>query len=193
MQQNRATAGEQQEVDLSSNSGLQNLQEVIKYLRREKEIVDVQYELSVQEARRLKQQLDYSQSQLDDARLKLDQERQRQNDSERNSISHSKLMDTINELNVFRESSVTLRNESRQYQAQLAEKSKQVEELLTQIQPLQASVRELENERENAQGQLKLLGEDRDSWQKRTQTILQKYADSGRRHPYAERCRRGSG
>lgn len=175
LQQTRNTTSEVSENQPTLDSGLSNLQEVIRFLRREKEIVDVQYELSVQEARRLKQQLDYAQSQLDEVRSKLDQERQRQNDGERNMNSHAKLMDTINELNVFRESSVTLRAEARQAQSQLVETSARVEELQAQIEPLQASVREIENERDTILGEMKLLREDRERWQHRAQNILQKY------------------
>ena len=175
LQQRRNQAGQNGEDVQGSANGLSNLQEVIKFLRREKEIVDVQYELSVQEARRLKQQLDYAQLQLDETRGKLDQERQRQSDSERNSISHAKLMDTINELNVFRESSVTLRTEARQAQSQVAEKVTLLEELSAQLQPLQLRVRELEAEHEISHGEMKLLREDRERWQQRAQNILQKY------------------
>ncbi|KAI9838350.1 MAG: hypothetical protein M1819_005618 [Sarea resinae] len=175
LQQNRASLGENEESNVTPGSELENIQEVIKYLRREKEIVDVQYELSVQESKRLRQQLDHTRSQLDETRLKLDQERRAQMDQETNSMSHSKLMDTINELNLFRESSITLRNEARVAQAQLAEKSKQAAELFQQIEPLRTKVRELENEKETQVGEFKLLQEDRDHWQQRTQNILQKY------------------
>lgn len=153
----------------------ENLQEVIKYLRREKEIVDVQLELSTQEAKRLKQQLDYTQSQLDDTRLKLNQQRRLEEDNERTAFNHKKLMETINELNTFRESSVTLRNETRQAQAALAAKAKQAEELMAQVEPLQFEVRELRNEKETQMGEMKLLQENCDRWQQRAQTILQKY------------------
>ncbi len=175
LQQSRVPSAGDEDVQSSPATGLENLQEVIKYLRREKEIVDVQYELSIQDTKRIKQQLDYTQSQLDEARLKLDQERRAQSDKESNFMSHNKLMETINQLNLFRESSVTLRNEARIAQAQLAEKSKQVEELLEQVQPLQTKTRELENEKETQVGEMKLLQEDRDRWQQRTQSILQKY------------------
>ena len=156
-------------------SRLENLQEVIKYLRREKEIVDVQLELSAQEAKRLKQQLDYTQSQLDESRLRLNKQRRMEEDSERSTLTHNKLMETLNELNTFRESSVTLRNETRQSQAALALKSKEVEELLAKVEPLQAEIVELENEKETQEGEVTLLKEDRDRWQQRTQNILQKY------------------
>ena len=156
-------------------SDLDNLQEVIKYLRREKEIVDVQLELSTQEGKRLRQQLDYAQSQLDEARLRLSQQRRLEAENERSNLDHHKLVDTINELNTFRESSVTLRAEARQAQSALAARAKEVEELKSQIEPLQAEILELRNERETLKGEVKLLKESSDRWQQRAQNVLQKY------------------
>ena len=174
--QKRSSTGENSIPDDNSLApGVENLQEVIKYLRREKEIVDVQLELSIQEARRLKQQLDYTQSQLDDTRLKLNQQRHLEEDNERTALNHKKLVETINELNTFRESSVTLRNETRQAQASLAAKAKQAEELMAQVEPLRSEVRELRNEKETQIGEMKLLQENCDRWQQRAQNILQKY------------------
>ena len=155
--------------------GLENLQEVIKYLRREKEIVDVQLELSSQEGKRVKQQLDYTQSQLDDTRMQLNQQRRIEDNSERSNLDHNKLLETINELNTFRESSVTLRTESRQAQASLAASIAQVETLTAKIEPLQAEILELKNEQETYQGEMKLLKENSDRWQQRAQNVLQKY------------------
>ena len=174
--QKRSSTGEDHHPDDESLApDFENLQEVIKYLRREKEIVDVQLELSTQEAKRLKQQLDYTQSQLDDTRLKLNQQRHLEEDYERTAFNHKKLMETINELNTFRESSVTLRNETRQAQASLSAKEKQIEELMAQVEPLRSEVRELQNEKETQIGEMKLLQENCDRWQQRAQNILQKY------------------
>lgn len=159
----------------SSKSDFDNLQEVIKYLRREKEIVDVQLELSTQEAKRLKQQLDHTQLQLDDTRLKLNQQRHLEEDHDRTTMNHNKLMETINELNTFRESNVTLRNENRQAQAALASKVEQIEQLIAQVQPLESENRELKNEKDTQAGEIILLKENSDRWQQRAQNILQKY------------------
>lgn len=159
----------------SPPSGIENLQEVINYLRREKEIVDVQLELSAQEGKRLKQQLDYTQSQLDDTRLRLNQQRRIEAENERSSLDHNKLLETINELNTFRESSVTLRAESRQAQAALNSKLTEVENLKSQIEPLEAEIREVKNQNETQEGEMKLLKENSDRWQQRAQNVLQKY------------------
>lgn len=162
-------------VDATPSSSLENMQEVVKYLRREKEIIEVQYSLSETEGKRLKQQLDYTQSQLDETRFRLNQQRRLEQESERTSLNHNKLMETINELSTFRESNVTLRNETRQAQASLALKSQRVEELLAQVEPLQAEVQELKSRVETQTGEATLLREDRERWQQRAQDILQKY------------------
>lgn len=175
LQRDRLALSEGNDGSSSNNADLDNLQEVIKYLRREKEIVDVQYHLSQQEAKRLRQQFDFTQSQLDDTRLKLDQQRRSEADSERNAMNSNKLTETLNELQVFRESSVTLRAEAKQATQALAEKTRQVEELEARIEPLQARVVELEGLVETREGELKLLQNDRDHWRQRTQDILSKY------------------
>lgn len=177
LQRDRAalSEGQNSESPVQSTAELDNLQEVITYLRREKDIVDVQYQLSTQEAKRLRQQLDFTQSQLDETRLKLDQQHRAEADAERNALSHNKLMETLNELNLFRESSVTLRAEAKQAAQALSDKSNRVEELEGQLRTLNARVAELENLVEMREGELKLSQEDRDHWQQRTQNILSKY------------------
>ncbi|KAE8386899.1 hypothetical protein BDV23DRAFT_137008 [Aspergillus alliaceus] len=175
LQRDRANIHDTEDEGENTAPNLEGLQEVIKFLRREKEIVDVQYHLSTQESKRLRQQLEYTQSQLDEARLKLEQQRRAAADSEHTALSHNKLIETLNELNLFRESSVTLRNQVKQAESALAEKSARVDELVQQMEPLETRIRELENVVETKDGEMKLLQADRDRWQQRTQNILQKY------------------
>ena len=173
LQQKRASKDvEDETTGRSSSSGLDNLQELIKYLRREKEIVDVQLELSSQEAKRLKQHLDYTQSQLDEARLKLNQQRRAEENNERNTLNHNKLMETINELNLNRESNVALRLEKNQAQDSLNEKSKLVEELSEQIQSLHVKVQELEDTKEAQEEELRMTREARERFEQRYHDIL---------------------
>ena len=174
LQRDRSQLSETETSD-ATIPGLDDLQEVIKYLRREKEIVDVQYHLSTQEAKRLRQQLNHFQSLYDETRLKLDQQLRTEADSERNAMNHNKLMETLNELNLFRESSVTLRAEAKQASTALAEKTQRISELQSEIEPLKTRVSELEIRLELREGEMKLLQEDRDRWQQRTQNIVSKY------------------
>ncbi|KAF4556577.1 TPR/MLP1/MLP2-like protein [Elsinoe fawcettii] len=174
LQQYRAQPAEDDEATGAQTID-SKLQEVVSYLRREKEIIDVQYELAVQESKRLKQQLDYTQSQLDDTRTKLSEERRERTNQETGAASHTKLLETINELNLYRESSATLRQETRQAQAKLQERIKEVEDLTAQVLPLQSKIQELESEMEMKNGELRLLQEDRDRWRERTNNIISKY------------------
>ncbi|KAJ5138371.1 uncharacterized protein N7515_003219 [Penicillium bovifimosum] len=165
---------EEQEGDQAAPN-LEGLQEVIKFLRREKEIVEVQYHLSTQESKRLNQQLDYTQSQLDETRLKLEQQRRAAADNDHNALNHNKLLETINELNVFRESNATLRNQLKQTEAVRDEKIARENELIQEIEPLKIKIRELESQSEAKDGEMQLLQADRDRYQQRIQNILQKY------------------
>ncbi|KAI3324369.1 hypothetical protein HD806DRAFT_494888 [Xylariaceae sp. AK1471] len=158
-----------------SSSDADKYRELSNYLRREKEILEVQFELKVQDAKRLQQQLEYTHSQLDEARIKLEQERQSHGDSDRNTMAHKDLMAKLEELNLFRESSVALRAEARQAQAQSAEKTARITELESKIQPLEAQIEELQSQQSFKEAEMKQLQEDRDRWQKRTEDILSKH------------------
>ncbi|KAL8752933.1 MAG: hypothetical protein Q9184_005575 [Pyrenodesmia sp. 2 TL-2023] len=167
--------GSDQPEDQLISSGLENLQEVIKYLRSEKEIADCQLVISVEDSKRLQQQLNLKQSELDAANLRIDQQRRVDQDTERSALDDKKLMKTLEEINTYRESNATLRSESRQAQDALAVKTREVEQLVAQVEPLQAQVRDLTSQVETQAGEARLLQEDRNRWRQRTQDILQKY------------------
>ena len=155
-------------------AGEENWQELIKYVRREKEIVEVQFELSSQEAKRLRQQLDHTQSQLEETRLKLAQQRRAEENSERSALNHKKLLDTINELNLNRESNATLRLEKNELRQSLNDREKAVEELQAQIQPLHAKLQELEDIKESQDEELRMTREARERFEQRYLDVLHK-------------------
>ncbi|KAM0815939.1 putative Nucleoprotein TPR/MLP1 domain-containing protein [Seiridium cardinale] len=177
LQQTRASADASMEA-LSvqpTSSSEAGLREMANYLRREKDILEVQFDLKVREAKQLQQTLGYTQSQLDDAKLKLEQERQSQSSSEKSAGSHKDLMEKIEQLNLFRESSAALRAEKRQLEAQLTEKSAKVAEYEERIQPLEAQIEELNSQLEHKQAEIDQIRTDRDYWQKRSEDIIAKH------------------
>ncbi|CAJ2504971.1 Uu.00g123650.m01.CDS01 [Anthostomella pinea] len=177
LQQTRAGTDESLETISAqpSSSDVDRYREVSNHLRRENEILEVQYDLKAQESRRLQQQLEYAQSQLDEARLKLEQERQSHDDNERSTMAHKDLMSKLDELNAYRASSSVLRAEARQTQAQLTEKTAKVTELESSIQPLEAQIEELQSQQAFKEAEMKQLQEDRDRWRQRTEDILSKH------------------
>ena len=178
LQQNRARADGEVPSPSIADTATEGLRELNNYLRREKEILEVQYDIKLQEAKRLQQQLEYSQSQLDEARLKLDQERRARADSSRSSLTHKELMDKLNELNLIRESNVTLRNENQRAQALLEQRSQKISALEGRIQPLAARISELELDKSFKEQEIKQLQEAREGLQKRIESILSKYGQA---------------
>ncbi|RDA90853.1 hypothetical protein CP533_1542, partial [Ophiocordyceps camponoti-saundersi (nom. inval.)] len=153
---------------------LDSFRELNGYLRREKEILEVQYDLKSQESKRLQQQVEYLQSQVDEVRLKLDQERAQAAQGGLN-VTHQNLMEKLTELNLYRESSATLRNENHQLKDRIAESSTKIEELQGKVQPLEAEIENLKTTKSYLEEEVKQIQEDRDRWQKRTEGILTKY------------------
>lgn len=64
-------------ITASHNSSVEQLREVIRYLRREKDIIDLQLDFSKQEATRLRQQLDFTSRSLEESRQALQEVRRR--------------------------------------------------------------------------------------------------------------------
>lgn len=158
-----------------ATDAMEGLRELNIYLRREKEILEVQYDLKTQESKRLHQQVEYMQSQLDEARLKLDQERSQAAQSDRSSMTHQSLMEKLNELNLYRESSMALRSENSHLKDQISEKNNKIQEMETKVQPLEAEIDNLNTQKSFLEDEIKQIQEDRDRWQKRTEGILTKY------------------
>lgn len=151
------------------------LREISNYLRREKDILEVQYDMQLREAKRLQETLNYTQSQLDETKLKLEQERQSQANSDRSTMSHKDLMEKLEQLNLFRESNAALRTEKRQLETQLNEKTAKVSELEEKIAPLGAQIEELNSQIEHKEAEINQIRTDRDYWQKRSEDIIAKH------------------
>ncbi|KAL6853205.1 hypothetical protein J3F83DRAFT_513795 [Trichoderma novae-zelandiae] len=176
MQQNRSNIADADEAmsPVGMGDAIEGMRELNGYLRREKEILEVQYDMKTNEAKRLQQQVEYLQSQLDETRLKLDQERQA-SQSGNTSMAHKDLMEKLHELNLYRESSMALRTENNQLKDQVAEKNKKIDEMTQKVQPLEAEIDNLKTQKSFLEEEIKQIQEDRDRWQKRTEGILTKY------------------
>jgi nucleoprotein TPR len=164
-----------QEIHAGKEDSIEGLREIIKYLRREREIVDIKHELLQQENRRLKQQLDRTTADLDETRVLLMSEREKEASAATTSAQHQELLAKINELNVLRESNVTLRNENERNTRRAAEFEAKASQLTSQLSPLEEKLRSYEAEIESKDDQMRLLTEDNERWKNRNQQILQKY------------------
>jgi nucleoprotein TPR len=164
--------GDSETVNSDQSSGLQ---EVVNYLRKEKEILEVQYEIALNENKKLEATVKGLQNQLDQTREMLSTAQQSQAQTQQGNLSLEAYRRNVEQMNTIRESNITLRNELRQANTRLEQKTKEVEVLYAQIQPLQSRVQELEVELEATVKELESARQNGDHWQKRCQDVLHKY------------------
>lgn len=90
----------------------------------------------MQEAKRLKQQLDHTSRALDEARALLTEERQREQASIQSAAQHAELLRKINQLNILRESNSTLRDENEKNAKRVQELEQRLKETEAKVGPL---------------------------------------------------------
>ncbi|KAJ3313257.1 hypothetical protein HDV04_002241 [Boothiomyces sp. JEL0838] len=167
-----APTGEQTE---GNNENLAELNEVIKYLRREKEIVDTKLQIARQEAERSRLQIEHLQKSLDENRLILEEERKRSQESLGSERKHLELMEKIEQSNLLRESNITLRSQLEASGKKVGSLEVKIKSLEDQISPLKEQIFQLEGEVEVRKAEISNLTEDNARWKGRAQQILEKY------------------
>ncbi|EAT86425.2 hypothetical protein SNOG_06594 [Parastagonospora nodorum SN15] len=154
-------------------AGSNKIDEITTFLKQEKDILEAQLSVKDSEAKRLNSELTHVQSQLDQTREKLHAEQSRARGS-LGGTNLQALQNQIEQLNVFRESNTTLRNDAARLEAKLAEKNKEFETLHGELEPLKARVEELEGELELTSGYLEQEKKQRDYWEKRFDKFVNK-------------------
>ncbi|KAF9077487.1 hypothetical protein BDP27DRAFT_1397327 [Rhodocollybia butyracea] len=159
----------------NADTKLSELRSVVAYLRKEKEIVDLQLELSKQENIRLRSQIDHLQHTLTETRRTLSEEREKAVESVASSAKHEELMERINQLNILRESNATLRADCEAHAKRAKELETKLQILGKQLEPAKEEARIANAELQARDTQIKRLEEENRRWQDRNQHLLTKY------------------
>lgn len=114
----------------------EELRDVIRFLRREKDILSTKHELVVQDNERTKIQIEHVQRNLDETRAVLNEERQKSREALDGERRHAQLVEQVNQLNILRESNVTLRDQAETSAHKILELQKRVELSEDTINPL---------------------------------------------------------
>lgn len=149
--------------------------DVIKYLRREKDIVETKLEMSIQESERIKLQLEHTARSLEETRFMLEEERTKGTSGLESEKHHRELLEKIEQINLLRESNITLRTQLENTQKKVVLLEQQVQSVTAKLEPLKSKVGELEGEVAERIAQNKTLAADNDKWKGRAQQILEKY------------------
>lgn len=162
----------------TEGTAVEDFASVIKYLRREKEVADLQLDLAKQEVIRLRSSLEVETTSSDELRAQLVEERAKAVASSAGSGKagvQSELLARTNELAIVRESNTALREESERLSRKVYQLQADLSAAQTELEPLQEKARLSEVEVQASQASLKLVQEDNARWQARAQSILQQY------------------
>ena len=148
------------------------LRDIIQYVRRQKDILQCQHDLNMQESRRLKQQLETANRSLEEIRAQLMDERSRHQDIMVSKQQHEQLKEKADQANLLRESNTTLRAENERLQRRLARLEESERELQSKLEPLRGQLKQTMADLESTRQDLKDAGEDRERWRTRTLEIM---------------------
>lgn len=189
------TTAEEGDATQDVDSKLSELRSVVSYLRREKEIVDLQLELSKQENVRLKSQIEHLSQSLEETRASLSEvsaivswpilfskplskERERAVEAAASEAQHAELVERINQLNILRESNATLRADCENYSKRSRELEAKLKELSTELEPAKEQARVAQAELQARDVQVKRLEVESRRWQDRNAQLLSKVCTS---------------
>ncbi|KAH9953818.1 hypothetical protein BC827DRAFT_1159057 [Russula dissimulans] len=136
------------------------------YLRKEKEIVDMQLELGKQENGRLKTQIGYLTRDLEDTRATLSDERERAASSAGTDAQHAELVEKIQKLNLLH---------SEAHAKRWRELDVRLEALIQELDPLREGARTMQAELDAPKEHIGRLEEENRRWQERNNQSLIKY------------------
>lgn len=149
------------------------LVQVIRYLRRQKDIIQLEHETLVNEHRRSKIQLEQTTKALDEARAQLEEERNGAEWRETMKKEYEALLGKVEQLNLLRESNVTLRHETESLIRQVSTLEGRLEESIKRQEPLERERRELHAQVSMLKEQQAELKRDRDEWKRRLNELVE--------------------
>ena len=163
-----ATAGAGQEANAE-------VQQVVQYLRREKETSDCQLSLLKQENVRLRKQVEHAMHSADDAKARLSAEIGKRKDESLVEQKHASLLEKVEQLNLLRESNAGLREENVKLQKQVKRMKLDLSKSNGAINPLEASLKKAEALLASKDEEISSIKDQSKRWETRTQQLLDRY------------------
>ncbi|KAI8994233.1 hypothetical protein BD414DRAFT_506685 [Trametes punicea] len=167
-------SGEAEPSD-DADTKLTELRSLVTYLRKEKEIIELQLELSKQENTRLKTQIEHLSQSLEETRRALSEERERAVEAAASEAQHSQLAEKINQVAILRESNATLRSDCDTYAKRARQLEAELRQVTAELEPTKEQLRVAQAETEAKEQQIKLLENESRRWQERNAQLLTKY------------------
>ncbi|XP_072919390.1 translocated promoter region b, nuclear basket protein isoform X3 [Hemitrygon akajei] len=150
----------------------EQLLEILRFVRREREIAETRFEVAQVEALRYRQRVENLERELKEVQDSLNSEREKVQVTAKTLAQHDELMKKTETMNVLIETNKMLRDEKERLEQELQQSRAKVRKLESDILPLQESNIELSEKSGTLQAEKKLLDEDLKRWKARAQQLI---------------------
>uniref|UniRef100_A0A6Q2Z363 Nucleoprotein TPR n=1 Tax=Esox lucius TaxID=8010 RepID=A0A6Q2Z363_ESOLU len=152
--------------------------EILRFVRREKEIAETQFEVAQVETLRYKQQAEHQDRELKELHESLNAEREKLQLTAKTIAQNDEKLKKMENMNVLVETNKMLKEERERLEQELHQTQAKVQKLENDITPLQDSYSELSKKNDMLQAEKKLLEEDIKRWKTRTQQLVSQQKDT---------------
>ncbi|KAF4099651.1 translocated promoter region b, nuclear basket protein isoform X2 [Onychostoma macrolepis] len=175
----RATSESPLNISLTEEGKSQEqLLEILRFVRREKEIAESRFEVVQGESLRHRLRVEHLERELKDVQESLNAEREKMQVTAKTLAQHDELMKKTETMNVLMETNKMLREEKKKLEQELQDTQAKVRKLESDILPMQESNAELSEKSGMLQAEKKLLEEDIKRWKARTQHLVSQQKDT---------------
>uniref|UniRef100_A0A9J8AC26 Nucleoprotein TPR n=1 Tax=Cyprinus carpio carpio TaxID=630221 RepID=A0A9J8AC26_CYPCA len=152
--------------------------DILRFVRREKEIVETRLEVAEVETLRYKQRMEYLEGELKELQDSLNAEREKLQVTTKTLAQQEDMMKRMESMNALTETNKMLKNEKNRLEHELQQTQAKMRKLEADIKPLQDSNAELSEKSGMLQAEKRLLEEDIKRLKTRTQQLLSQQKDS---------------
>ncbi|XP_026730611.1 nucleoprotein TPR isoform X2 [Trichoplusia ni] len=152
----------------------EQLLQIVKFLRKEKDIAMAKFDILQAETMRLKSQLEIAEKQLDDAKLALAAEREKSEVSMVTVNKQSDILRKVETLNAITDSNRGLREERDLLSTQVTELTATVKELEAQLPTMQEKISDLAAKNETLVSENNSLSADCARWRTRVNALVER-------------------
>ncbi|XP_052775789.1 nucleoprotein TPR-like isoform X2 [Mya arenaria] len=169
----RGKPGSSTTPEEDASKSTEQLLEVIRYIRKEKSIVDGKMDVIETECSRLRQRCEALERQLDSANKQLGEEREQAQAGMQTAAQHAELLHRVESYNLLHDSNKMLREERDRIQTQLTQTEAKLAKLEETIRPLQSDMRDMQAQRDALAVEKKSLTAEMDRWKNRTNQLIE--------------------
>ncbi|XP_052470885.1 nucleoprotein TPR isoform X1 [Carassius gibelio] len=174
------TAGESS-LNISLNEegkSHEQILDILRFVRREKEIAETRREVAEVETLRYKQRMEYLEGELKELQDSLNVEREKLQVATKTLTQQEDIMKRMESMSALTETNKMLKNEKNRLEHELQQTQAKIRKLEADIKPLQDSNAELSEKSGMLQAEKRLLEEDVKRLKTRTQQLLSQQKDS---------------